>query len=162
MHNITFTILNVGKNNSVALNTFTVLCTHHHSVYPKPFHHPRHKPIKQNSFFSALSAPSGIVPVLDNSYQWNLIQHPVCLAYFTKRDVFKDGSCCSYVEFHSFLWLNSPVKLVLSTCVGIGVLWFLPGTKGAHYIGQSHTAEELSVPAPQAESSAAGREPLIL
>lgn len=82
-------------NNSVTFSTFTVMCSHHHSLFPKTVLSPasetlyqlRITPIPLSSLPLAITCLLSVfvnLPVLDISFKWNctiFVQFP--LAYFS-------------------------------------------------------------------------------
>lgn len=89
--------------NSVAVSTFTMLCSHHHCPPPELVHYPELKlctlfplppPVLVTSVLLLISMN---LPILSTSYKQmsNTMFVFLCLAYFTEDKIFRAHPCCS-------------------------------------------------------------------
>lgn len=63
------------------------------------------------------------LPTLNISYELNyMICGFLCLAYFTLHNLLKVRPCCIY-QFHSYLWLNSPLYVRTTFWYPFTCLW---------------------------------------
>ena len=105
-----------------------MLYTHHHYLYPKPFHHPQHKlctnwtitsplPLPQPLVTSILLSVSMNLLILGTSYKWNHTLFVLLfLAYFIKQNVFKIHPCCSiyqnFIPFYGWIMFSDPFFII--------------------------------------------------
>ena len=116
-------------------STFTILCNHHLYQAPKYFRHPRGKlcirwaVASRFPLLRPLESPVCILSLLVClfwTFRTNGIIHGLlCLASFTRHNVFKVHLCCSlYHEFIPFMWLNN-IPLCGWTTFGLAIHQFL-------------------------------------